>query len=149
MFVAINPQVPRLDRGITVMKDGNPEMLKKGDIILIAAIILATVAGFAAMALYDGSGGHRIAVIRQDNKIIETIDLDKVVQPRRINIKGAYSEVILVEKGRIRFEEADCPNLDCVKTGWISKKGTSAVCLPNRTSISIERGPDDVDGTTF
>lgn len=144
-----NISVPRLNRGIIVMKDGNPDMLKKGDILLIAAIILATAAGSVAMALYDGSGGHRIAVIKQDDKIIERIDLDRVTQARRINIEGEYSEVILVEKGRIRFEEADCPNRDCVKTGWISKKGTSAVCLPNRTSITIERGPDDVDGTTY
>jgi hypothetical protein len=124
-------------------------MLKKGDIVLIAVIILLTAAGFAALVLYGSSGGHRIAVIKQDNKVIERIDLDKVKDPREIAVKGEYAEIILVEKGQIRFEEANCPNRDCVKTGWISRKGASAVCLPNRTSIRIEGQSDKVDGTTF
>jgi hypothetical protein len=124
-------------------------MLKKGDLILIAAIVLLTAAGFAVPALYGGGEGHRIAVIKQDNRVIERIDLDNVTDARRIYVKGAYTDVILVEKGRIRFEEADCPNLDCVRTGWISKKGAYAICLPNRTSIRIEGDSDKVDGTTF
>jgi hypothetical protein len=124
-------------------------MLKKGDIVLIAVIILLTAAGFAALALYGNSGGHRIAVIKQDNKVIERIDLDKVKDSREISVKGAYTDIILVEKGQIRFEEANCPNKDCVKTGWITRKGASAVCLPNRTSIRIEGESDKVDGTTF
>lgn len=124
-------------------------MLKKGDAILIAAIILLTAVGFASMALYGSGGGHRIAVIKQDNKVVERIDLDNVKEAREITVKGAYTDIILVEKGRIRFEDADCPNLDCVKTGWISKKGASAVCLPNRTSIRIEGESDKIDGTTY
>ena len=124
-------------------------MLKKGDIILIAAIILITAAGFASLALYGSGGGHRIAVIKQDSKVIEKIDLDNVKDTREISVKGAYTDIILVEKGQIRFEDADCPNRDCVKTGWISKKGASAVCLPNRTSIRIEGESDKVDGTTY
>ncbi len=124
-------------------------MLKKGDIILIAAIILLTAAGFAARAFYGSGGGHRVAVIKQDGRVIERIDLDAVREARKITVKGEYIDVILVEKGRIRFEEADCPNLDCVRTGWISGKGASAVCLPNRTSIRIEGESDKVDGTTY
>lgn len=124
-------------------------MLKKGDIILIAGIILLTAAGFVFFALYSSGGGHRIAVIKQDDKVIERIDIDKQKGSREIIVKGAYTDTILVEKGQIRFEDADCPNKDCVKTGWISKKGAFAVCLPNRTSIRIEGESDKVDGTTF
>ena len=124
-------------------------MLKKGDIILIAAIIFLTAAGFACLMLYGSGGGHRIAVIKQDSKVIERIDLDKMKDTREISVKGAYTDIILVEKGQIRFEDANCPSKDCVKTGWISKKGASAVCLPNRTSIRIEGESDKVDGTTY
>lgn len=131
------------------MKARNSNMLKKGDIILIAVIILLSAAGFAIPVLCDNGEGHRIAVIKQDNKVIERIDLDEVTSAREISVKGEYDEVILVEKGRIRFEKADCPNLDCVRTGWISRKGASAVCLPNRTSIRIEGESEKVDGTTF
>ena len=124
-------------------------MLKKGDIILIAVIILFTAVGFASLAIYGTGGGDRIAVIKQDNKVIERIDLDNIKDSRKITIKGSYTDTILIEKGQIRFEDADCPNKDCVKTGWISKKGASAVCLPNRTSIRIEGESDKVDGATY
>lgn len=126
-------------------------MLKKGDIILlgIAAIIIA--ASFIGVSLYKGSGSNigRIAVIKQDDKVVERIDLDSISEPREIKISGEYDEVIVAEKGRIRFEEADCPDKVCVKTGWLSKKGDMAVCLPNRTMIKIEGQSKDVDIVTY
>jgi hypothetical protein len=81
--------------------------------------------------------------------VIRKINLDDVDKPERIVIKGEYEEVILAEKGRIRFEDANCPDRVCVKTGWLSRKGDIAVCLPNRTIIKIEGESRDVDGGTY
>jgi len=69
---------------------------------------------------------------------MERIDLDAVTEPREIKLQGHYHETILVEKGRIRFKEADCPDKICVKTGWLQEPGDTAVCLPNRAVITIE-----------
>lgn len=80
---------------------------------------------------------HRIAVIKQDQKVIERIDLNAVTEPREIKLPGKYNETIEVEKGRIRFKEADCPDKICVKTGWLEKPGDTAVCLPNRAVVTI------------
>lgn len=66
-----------------------------------------------------------------------------------------YSAVILVENGRIRFEETNCPDKTCVRTGWLEEPGDSAVCLPGRFMIKIERAEgiegakDEVDGVTY
>jgi len=126
-------------------------MIKKGDIILVAAIFVMIIAGITGYSFYKNThkSNRKIAVIKKDNKIIRTIDLDNLENPERITIEGKYTDIILVEKGRIRFENADCPDLVCVKTGWLSEKGDIAVCLPNQTIIKIEGEVEEVDGTTY
>lgn len=125
-------------------------MLKKGDIILLAAVLVIVVAGLAAVKYYKSNDtGARIAVIKQDDKVVRKIDLNGVTAPERINIEGKYPGTILVERGRIRFEQADCPDKVCVKTGWLSKKGDAAYCLPNKTSIRIEGADSGIDGVAY
>ncbi|NJD04518.1 MAG: NusG domain II-containing protein, partial [Ruminiclostridium sp.] len=105
--------------------------------------------GFGLLKLGNAGGSHKEAVIRQDGKIIRRIDLDTVIKPEEIIIKDDYTNRLLVEKGRIRFVDADCPNKDCVKTGWLSEKGSVAVCLPNKAMINIEGANVEIDGGTF
>lgn len=127
-------------------------MLKKGDLALAAIVLLAAAAIFFAA---KGSGAivggnmHRIAVIKHGDKIERTIDLDEIKETERICLSGYYRNVILVEKGRIRFEESDCPDRLCVKTGWIERVGDAAVCLPNRVMIKIEGKNVEVDGVSY
>jgi len=124
-------------------------MLKKGDLYLIVIILLVAAAGLGLMKLGNAGGGHKIAVIMQDGKIVKRIDLDSVTKPEEIIIQGNYTDKLLVEKGRIRFEDADCPNKDCVKTGWLSDRGSVAVCLPNKAMIKIEGINEKIDGGTY
>ncbi len=126
-------------------------MIKKGDIILVAVIAALVIAGFAGYNFYKGThrDGRKIAVIKKNNETVRVIDLDKVENPERITIEGKYTDIILVEKGRIRFEDANCPDLVCVKTGWLSKNGDLAVCLPNQTIVKIEGDTEEIDGTVY
>ena len=122
-------------------------MLKKGDIVLFSFIILVILTGILYSNYYKNkdASAHKIAVIKQDDKVIRSIDLDAVQKPEIINIQGNYKLVIAIEMGRIRFQEANCPDRTCVKTGWLESKGDTAVCLPNRTIIKIERKAEKVD----
>ncbi|HHW00012.1 MAG TPA: NusG domain II-containing protein [Clostridiaceae bacterium] len=126
-------------------------MIKKGDIILIVAVSAMVIAGIIGFNFYKNTHKDvkKIAVIKKDNKVIRTIDIDNVENPERITVEGKYTNIILVEKGRIRFENADCPDLVCVKTGWLSEKGDLAVCLPNQAIIKIEGETEEVDGITY
>lgn len=124
-------------------------MLKKGDLILVAFILAIVAAGFAGFRLYSSTGGANIAVIKQNNEIIRKINLDLVSKPEKLVVPGKYNNVILIEKGRIRFEESDCPDGVCVNTGWLNRKGQTAVCLPNRVIIKIEGSSEEIDGTTY
>lgn len=126
-------------------------MLKKGDLVLIAVLMAVVVLGYAGMKFYKSMNysSHKIAVIKQDGNTLKSIDLDTVQKPERITVTGSYENIILVERGRIRFEKANCPDLVCVKTGWLSESGDSAICLPNHTSIKIEGANPKVDVVTW
>lgn len=113
--------------------------MKRNDRFIIAFLLLAALLALVGFKWYQGNQlGLLIAVISQDNQLIEKIDLNQVSEPREIIIAGKYNEIIMIEKGRIRFKEADCPDKICVYTGWLTEPGDIAVCLPNRAVVKIE-----------
>lgn len=89
--------------------------------------------------------GDTIAVITQDGKVIKRINLSELEQPVSVEIKDKYYDHIVAEKGRIRFEEADCPDRVCVHTGWLTRPGQIAVCLPNGIIVKIEGEDGEID----
>jgi hypothetical protein len=123
-------------------------MLKKGDIVLIISIIIIA-AVFVGMRFFNNKNQHRIAEIIQDKVVVKRIDLDKVNKQERIKVPGLFNEIVLVEQGRIRFEQAECPDKVCVKTGWLSRTGDSATCIPNRAMIRIIGENKELDGVAF
>ncbi|MCX7921861.1 MAG: NusG domain II-containing protein [Clostridia bacterium] len=124
-------------------------MLKKGDIILVGIIVLGILMGFGWNRFNASNDTGNIAVIKQNDRVIKRINLDTINKPEKVEILGDYKEVVLVEKGRIRFEDADCPDKVCVKTGWLSNKGDIAVCLPNKAMIKIEGESERLDGVAY
>lgn len=110
-------------------------ILSKADIALFILIIVAAAAGMLFLA---GSGGGSTAVIRVDGREYREVDLS-VDQSFYIgNVK------IEIRDGAIAFIESDCPHKECIKSGWLKAPGTSAACLPNRISITVE-GESGVD----
>lgn len=126
-------------------------MLKKGDILVGGIVLLLIIASFGGVKLFNSmnSGSGKIAVIRQNNVVIKRIDLDKLQKSETINVDGDYHNTILAENGRIRFQDANCPDLVCVKTGWLKNNGDMAVCLPNKVSVKIEGSGEALDGVAF
>ncbi|MDW8799543.1 NusG domain II-containing protein [Clostridium sp. A1-XYC3] len=123
--------------------------MKKGDkiaAVLIAALIMISIVGVFSYKQYVKSS-HPVAVIKQDGKVIKTIDLSssKGKQQFKIPYDENNYNIVEVESGKIRFIDADCPDKVCVKTGWISKPGESAVCLPHKTIINIEGNNENYD----
>ncbi len=133
------------------MKAVITNLLRKGDLWFVFSIIAVA----AVIYILTGSmktkepDAYRIAVIRHNNAIIREIDLDCVNEPYTMEITGVYKNIILIEKGRIRYLESDCPNKVCVNTGWLEKPGDTAVCIPNRTFIKIEGEKNKIDGVAF
>jgi len=97
---------------------------------------------------YQQETTRKIAVIVQDGEIIKRIDLNEIDKPLVIAYEGEYPGIIEAENGRIRFLEADGPDKVCVRTGWISRNGQIAVCLPDNIMIKIEGSETPTDNDT-
>ena len=126
--------------------------MKRGDKFVLMLTITVFIASIASIAYYffkDSSTDRLKAEVYKDGKLIDTIDLQAVDKPKKITVGDDVYNVILVEKGRIRFEEANCKDDVCVKTGWLSKKGEMAVCIPHKTYIKISGIQDEIDGATY
>lgn len=118
--------------------------IKLGDILVILLVILSSV--IIALSLRQEDTKQKIAIITQNNIVIDRVSLDEDQEPCTISYEGEYPGVIEVEKGKIRFVQAQCPDQICVNTGWIEKPGEIAVCLPSGIIIKIEgTSQSDVD----
>ena len=82
------------------------------------------------------------ATVTKDSEVIKTINLNEVEQGYYIDIDSAPEVRIRVEKGRIRFCDADCPDKLCIRYGWLESSADSAVCLPAKVVISISGQKD-------
>ncbi|MBP2031871.1 hypothetical protein J2Z42_000536 [Clostridium algifaecis] len=126
--------------------------MKKADkiiaIIIVLLVIISTVGLFAYKNHSNTS--DKIATIKQNGKIIKTIDLNNVSGTQEFTIKynGIHYNKIKVEKGKIAIIDADCPDKVCVKTGWLSETGQSSVCLPHKLIVSIEGKNSKYDDIT-
>ena len=92
------------------------------------------------------SSRHLTAVITQNSSLVKKINLTDLNKPVYIDLnEEGVHQVIQAEKGRIRFSESDCPHKTCVKTGWLTKPGDKAVCIPSRVVITIVGDNKKVD----
>ncbi|NLI57913.1 MAG: NusG domain II-containing protein [Clostridium sp.] len=122
-------------------------MFKKGDIIIygiILAIILVSSIGVYYYR-FNKDNIQKVAIIKQDDVVIEKIFIDDLDELKEIKLFENNDVIIHAENGRIRFYKSNCPDQVCVNSGWISKKGEMAVCLPYRIIIKIEGVDSEVD----
>ena len=82
--------------------------------------------------------GNKVVIYQNGEKVQEL----PLYQETAFSIKNRYTNKIVVKGNKAAIVESDCPGEDCVHSGWISGKGRSLVCLPNRVEIRIEGEAD-------
>jgi len=98
------------------------------------------------MALLFWHEPARYAHIYENGVLTETISLNSVTGSYTITIDDSLgTNVIEVERGRVRMLQADCPDKTCVRQGWVSGAAMPIVCLPHRVVIILEGGSSDID----
>ena len=65
-----------------------------------------------------------------------TVGVYSLFEEQSIPIPGT-GNVLTIADGSASMTEAGCPDHLCVKTGKISKKGQTIVCLPARVTVRI------------
>lgn len=118
--------------------------MKKYDIIIILFILLIS---FFSYLIYQNKNSINSpkAEIYYYSELVETVFLDQAVE-RTFSVKENEDVIFhLFKDGSICFEESDCPNKLCIKTGKISKAGQFAACLPNGLLLKIVIDEDNRD----
>ena len=55
------------------------------------------------------------------------------------------SNILVIENGYAWLREANCPDSLCVKQGKISRTGQVITCLPNRLTVTVYGGEQEVE----
>lgn len=114
------------------------QFIRKADIILLIALVIAGLAASAVLALHRGESTDAEAkvVIKSGGKLFAEYPLS---EDRDVDVPADPGEnLVRIEGGEVSVVSASCKNQVCVKHGAISKPGESIVCLPNRLVVSIE-----------
>lgn len=117
-------------------------------IVVLTVAALAIVLAAALVRQADASTGNLTCTITQNGRILKSVDLSLIPDGRQetYTVGGDYTEVIQLERSRVRVKSSTCVSQDCVHTGWISKAGQSIVCLPNRLVVTLSGGSSSAGG---
>ena len=118
-----------------------PRLLRLGDWAVMALVLLLAAASF--LWLYVGAGpGSRAVVTTPDGERVLPLSQNTELV---ITGKDGIELTLEVTDGRIRFRQSGCPDKICVHSGWLSKRGQTAACLPAGVSVRIEGGDGELD----
>jgi len=118
----------------------------KGDKILVAALLVITLAFIAQIDLSSRQGDW--AVIEVDQKVVRRVPL---ARNQVISVEGRLGVTqVEIHDGRARIHSSPCQNKICVKSGFIQYADRLTACIPNRVVVKIlgnsRRGVDAVIG---
>lgn len=118
--------------------------LRRGDyvVLLLAAVVAAVCcwhiwrprpAGQEAVFVTP-AGEQRYSLLQKTTFTIEG--------------KNGITLSVEIDGGRVRVAHSDCPDQVCVHSGWLSKNGQTAACVPAGVSVRVIGGSQEVDGVT-
>jgi hypothetical protein len=112
------------------------KFFKRSDILIVSVILAAGILLWAAYNHFVGNEKGR-AEIYYESQLVKTVALDKGVDKTFSLPQNEHVIFHLYKDGSIRFEESDCPDKICIKTGRLRRVGESAACLPNKMIMKI------------
>ena len=117
-------------------------VMSKKDLLLIGGILIIALllGGFFLLQQGENSG---VAALSVDGSVVALYDLEKE-SDRFIDLQEFCGVPVTLEiqDGAIRFYESLCPDHICENYGFISREGETAVCMPNRTVLTIHSHSD-------
>ena len=116
--------------------------LRKADLLLLAAALVFG-AVLAAVLLLRSPGGT--VQVRVAGAVTAGYPLD-VDASYTITGANGGTNLLVIEDGAARIEEASCPDGACVHTGRIRRNGQSIVCLPNQAVVEIVSDTENSSG---
>jgi hypothetical protein len=107
--------------------------------ILIAVLIILVTGSLLTWLLLSRNRGELLAEVVIQGETVMKIPLNHNENSVIWDLQDKYHVPVHLETdhGRIRFVDVDCPDHICENTGWLSLEYQSAVCMPNRTVVTV------------
>ena len=118
-----------------------PALLRRGDLLVAGIVLLAAAALLIDMRLLSRPGASAVVTTPGGSF---TLALDSNTT-RELTGRDGIRVALRVHDGKIRFDSSGCPDKLCVHTGWLSRSGQSAACLPAGIAVRIEGGESPID----
>lgn len=122
------------------------KLFNKSGVILIL-LIVAAAAGFL---IYQNSKPQNdlSAVVNVDGEEVLNIKLEDIDAAQEYTLENGI--IIKAENGFVCVEYSNCKDKICINCGNLKKNGDTAVCVPNKTVVTIVGGEkSDVDILTY
>lgn len=113
-------------------------MKKHWDIRLIAGILIIAAGIWLFLRLTREEGAY--AVVSVNGVEQARYPLSESFQTEIVTESG--SNLLVIENGKARVTEADCPDKLCVHQKAVSCQGESIICLPHKLTVTVEGGPE-------
>lgn len=108
--------------------------LKRGDIVIIAAVLLLALSIFLifAFGIFSQEGESVFLSYEGGEKTFSLAE----------NTEFSFESngcllTLRIEKGQAYFESSDCPDKTCVHSGRISRRGQMIACVPAGVTLRI------------
>ena len=120
------------------------KLLRKWDIILITAALLAAGVFLLCINVFSTAGEYAVVEVNGETVVQLSLAEDTVYD---IEIENEVINTLKIENGEAKMISADCPDKICVNHRSISKNNESIICLPNKVIITIVSDAEsDIDG---
>ena len=111
--------------------------ITKGDIILIAAVVLISAVLFA-LPFFSGND-ELTAEIYVSGEMQHSILLSEVEEG--YTLTENYCQ-LLIEKDGVSFVYSDCGDKLCVRRGKLTRQGDTMACVPEKVVVILRGGND-------
>jgi len=118
-------------------------LMKKRDLIIVAAVLLVAAAGMAAVKFLSPSAPANRAKIYVGSYVYKEVSLDED-QVIEIDQGNDVVNHVEVKDGAINMVDSTCPDQQCVYQGEITAENYEdralrnwIVCLPNQVTIEL------------
>ncbi len=116
----------------------------RNDIILVTVILIIAVAGLLFINATKVQGNR--VVVKIDGVETESYSLSENAEFEiRTGKNNENINVVVIENGKVRVTDADCPDGICKDYRPISYVGQTIVCLPHKVVIEIVGDNTDME----
>ncbi len=123
-------------------KTRRPPVIRRADLILAACVLAAALLLLAGGRLFARPGAAAVVTI-PDGETVLPLD-----RPGTFSFSGKNGLTLIVEvaDGRVRVKESGCPDQICVHSGWLTRSGQSAACVPAGVAVRVSADGAPVSG---